>query len=495
MIEVPIIALDPLVPELGERAFAGSVMSALFMAGAVVQILSIGTDRGLPRWFSVSIATLFAVNPMIVFYGSNAMSEAPFIFFTTWAVRRLILWMADDDVHHLIAAGGIAMGLAYLTRYDAVACIAAAGILVAVTTYRRAQTHPRVRRALLDMTVVSAPGVVSFLGWAVASWLITGEAFAQFTSRYGNSAILEQSGAVQVGFGSGLLFATTCTLLLAPVLVPLIIRAGVIRGRRPDWAMMVPPLAIFGSALAFQALSYALGSTFPFLRFYIIAIPLTATIALLAVPDGTLVAPVRRGRHAPVPTAVPATSTSTSSGNRVGYAGVAMTFALCVPIAAWGMSLPGYAPQEYALGAMINPAPDSVSPRKATEHRIARTFSTERQIARYLDDLNLPEGSVVTDTVYGFAIIAASRHPKTFAIPSDPDFVHLLNDPSAAGIEYLLVVPPTGRGVSDAVNQRYPTLYNTGADIATLELEMPNDGEDQPNWRLYRVNEPTSAQQ
>jgi len=495
MIEVPIIALEPVFPELAARAFAGSVMSALFMAGAVVQILSIGTDRGLPRWFSVTIAMLFAVNPMIVFYGSNAMSEAPFIFFTTWAVRRLILWMADDDVHHLIAAGGIAMGLAYLTRYDAVACIAAAGILVAVTTYRRAPTHPRVRRALLDMTVVSAPGVASFLGWAVASWLITGEAFAQFTSRYGNSAILEQSGAVQVGFGSGLLFAITCILLLAPVLVPLIIRAGVIRGRRPNWAMMVPPLAIFGSALAFQALSYALGSTFPFLRFYIIAIPLTATIALLAVPDGVFVTPVRRGRHAPEPTAVPATSTSTSSGNRIGYAGVAMTFALCVPIAAWGMSLPQYAPQEYALGAMINPAPDSVSPRKATEHRIARTFSTERQIARYLDDLNLPEGSVVTDTVYGFAIIAASRHPKTFVIPSDPDFVRLLNDPSAAGVEYLLVVPPTGRGVSDAVNQRYPTLYNTGADIATLELEMPNDGENQPNWRLYRVNEPTSTQQ
>ena len=285
-------------------------------------------------------------------------------------------------------------------------------------------------------------------------------------------------------------------MLLAPVLLPLIIRAGVIRGRRPDWAMMVPPLAIFGSALAFQVLSYALGSTFPFLRFYIIAIPLTATIALLAVPDGVFVTPVRRGRHAPEPTAVPAamSSASTSRGTRIGYAGVAMTFALCVPITAWGMSLPGYAPQEYALGAVINPAPDSVNPRKATEHRIARTFSTERQIARYLDDLHLPEGSVITDTVYGFAIIAASRHPKTFVIPSDPDFVRLLNDPSAAGIEYLLVVPPTGRGVSDAINRRYPTLYNTGADIATLELEMPNDGEGQPNWRLYRVNEPTSTQ-
>jgi hypothetical protein len=64
---------------------------------------------------------------------------------------------------------------------------------------------------------------------------------------------------------------------------------------------------------------------------------------------------------------------------------------------------------------------------------------------------------VITDTVYGFAIVAASRNPRTFVVPSDPGFVRLLNTP---------------------------------ADVATLELEIPNDGDGQPNWRLYRVNEP-----
>lgn len=59
-------------------------------------------------------------------------------------------------------------------------------------------------------------------------------------------------------------------------------------------------------------------------------------------------------------------------------------------------------------------------------------------------------------------------------------------------IAYLLAVPPEGRGQSDALNLRYPTLYDTGADIATLELEIPNDGDSQPNWRLDRVNEPVS---
>ena len=97
---------------------------------------------------------------------------------------------------------------------------------------------------------------------------------------------------------------------------------------------------------------------------------------------------------------------------------------------------------------------------------------------------------MITDTVYGFAVVAASKKPTTFVVPSDPDFVRMVNDPAAHGVKYLLTVPPTGRGLSDALNQRYPTLYETGADVATLELEIPNDGDSQPDWRLYRVSEP-----
>ncbi len=485
MVQIPIIAASPLVPALSERALSATVMSALFMAGAVVQVLSMGIDRGLPRRYSVAIATLFALHPMIVFYGANGMSEAPFVFFLVWAVRRLILWMVDDDVHHLIIAGGIAMGLAYLTRYDALACIAAAGLVVAVTTYRRAPAPPRVHRALLDAIIMSGPGAVAFLGWAAASWLITGEAFAQFTSEYGNKAILEQSGAAPPGISGGLGFAATCVMLLAPALIPIAAWAGVIRWRRPKASMLVPPLALFGAALAFQSVTYALGGTFGFLRFYIVAIPFAATMALLAVPDGVFIEPVRPGRHALADSAVPSTRV------RGGYLPVAALFAFCALVAGWAMTLPRYAPQEYALETVVDPEPDSVSPKRADEERIVRTFSTERAIARYLDSLDLPDSSVITDTVYGFAVVAASRKPKMFVLPSDPDFVRILNDPSKRGAKYLLAVPTGGRGRSDTLNKRYPTLYDNGADIATLELEVPNDGEGQPNWRIYRVNEPT----
>jgi hypothetical protein len=486
MLQIPSIALSPWWPALAERAFAGSITSALFMAGCVVQIMGIGTDRGLPRGYTLTIAALFALNPMIVFYGSNGMSEAPFLFFLTWAVRRLTMWMIDDDVHHLIAAGGIAMALSYLTRYDAVACIAAAGVVVAVTTFLRAQPRPRVRRALLDMLIVSGPGLASFVLWAAISWLITGLPFAQFSSQYGNTAILQQSGLATADFREGLVFAATCTMLLAPTLVLLALWAGVVRLRRPYWSTLIIPLALYGGVLAFQAYSYASGSTFPFLRFYIVAIPFAACLAMLAVPERRYVAPKRRGRYAPPQPVAPP-----RPGSWPSYAAVAVAFAVVAPAAGLAMTLPRYAPQEYALAVVLRPNPDAVSDRSAVERSIAATFSTERKIARYLDNLDLPESSVIVDTVYGFAVVAASTKPKTFVVPSDPDFTALLNDPSHTGIKYLLAVPPKGRGVSDALNVRYPTLYDSGADIASLELEIPNDGDSQPTWRLYRVEEPT----
>ena len=488
VVQIPAIALNPWWPVITERAFAGSIMSAFFMAAAVVQILGMGTDRGLPRAYSMTITALFALNPMIIFYGSNGMSEAPFIFFMSWTVHRLMMWMINDDVHHLVVAGGIAMGLAYLTRYDAVACVAAAGLLVGGTTYVRARENPRSRRALLDLLMVSLPGFAAFLGWAAVSWLITGEAFAQFTSQYGNTSILAQSGQTKPEFFDGLSFAAVSITLLAPTLLPLAGWAVAHRWGRPYWPTVLVPLVIYGAALAFQSYSYASGSTFGFLRFYIIAIPMAASLALLAVPDGVIMPTKRPGRHAP-PALVDPAASFRGQRSRPAYVVVALVFAISLPVTAWGMGKPTYAPQEFALGAVLAPQPDSLTEQKAHEHRIANTFSTERRIAHYLDQLGLPDNSVLTDTVFGFAVVTATTRPRMFVIPSDPDFTSKLNDPVSGDIRYMLAAPPTGRGASDALNLRYPTLYETGADIATLELEIPNDGDGQPDWRLYRVNE------
>ena len=340
------------------------------MAGAVVQIFGWAPTADCPAATSSRSPTLFALNPMIVFYGSNGMSEAPFIFFLTWAVRRLIMWMVDDDVHHLIAAGGIAMGLAYLTRYDAVGTRRRRRIRSsASTTYLRARNAPRFRRALLDLLMVSGPGFAAFVGWAVASWLITGQAFAQFTSQYGNTAILVQSGQQTGASSPACRSPPVCISLLGPTLVPIAAWAVVSRWRRPQLDSARRAGRVFGAALAFQVYSYAAGSTFPFLRFYIIVIPITACLAMLAVPDGQFVPAqaawqVRPSRRPPQLRHV--------TGGRVVPVVVAFA-SRSIPIVAWGMSQPKYAPQEYALGAVLRPIPTA-----STRARSPSTASLRR---------------------------------------------------------------------------------------------------------------------
>jgi hypothetical protein len=150
------------------------------------------------------------------------------------------------------------------------------------------------------------------------------------------------------------------------------------------------------------------------------------------------------------------------------------------------------APQEFAVPALVAGGHLALGPARSAAtvgqaQALARTFGTERQLASYLDSLDLPDGSVLLDTVYGFAVVVASSHPKQFVIPSDYDFVRLLNDPAADHVKYLLTVDPAGRGATDAVNRRYPSLFAGGATVGSLVFEARNEGPDQPTFRLFRV--------
>ncbi|AFR47530.1 MULTISPECIES: glycosyltransferase family 39 protein [unclassified Gordonia (in: high G+C Gram-positive bacteria)] len=483
VVQLPLVALSPWFPEMTTHAVSAVIMSSAFMAGSIVQISGIARDQGLSPRVAGTFTVLYAINPMIVLYAANGMSEAPYLFFLAWASRRLIRWVSTDDVHELVVAG-IALALSYLTRYDGGAAAIAAAFVVAWVTYSRHDPAKRVPRVLLDVTLTLAPSALAFLAWAAAGWLITGDAFAQFTSEYGNAAIIAQSGGSgSATTGDAVRFSLTEITILAPLLPILILGLIAVRARRRRLMPLLPVLLIV-AVLAFQIFGYSRGSTFGFLRFYMTVILLAAIVALMSVPLRHQV-PVRRmGAHAYLAPVRPYAS-------RWGYK-IAVTVALVVvaaalPVTTYGMTSPKYAPQEFALGSVVRPQPDSVSPKYLGEERIVRSFSTERALAEYLDDLRLPDGSVLCDTVYGFAVVAQSTRPRQFVIPSDRDFTELLNDPRNGGVQYFLTVPSAGRGLSDAINQRYPTMYENGAQLGVLALEARNDGADLPDWRMYRI--------
>ncbi|WP_433492818.1 hypothetical protein [Nocardia grenadensis] len=174
----------------------------------------------------------------------------------------------------------------------------------------------------------------------------------------------------------------------------------------------------------------------------------------------------------------------------------ATALVLVTPVVTGALLLsPTLSVQQHALREIVFPDPGDTSAARSEQRRIIASFQTERDMAGYLDSLDLPDSSVLMDTVYGFAVYTATARPHTYIIPSDQDFITVLNDPAAHGVRYILAVPNTGRGTSDAINVRYPTLYESGAEIAAVELEIPNDGDDQPTWRLYRVLSAPAADQ
>lgn len=475
--QLPLVWISDWFPQLTRWGLTAIAVSAPAMAGAVVQVNAIARERRCPTWMTWVLTVAFALHPMIVYYGANGMSEALFVFFVVWAVRRLVRWMTTDDVHDLMVAG-LALGLAYLTRYDALAATGAAALLVAGVAWYRSRSRST---AILDGLIVAVPSGLAFVVWSVTSWLITGSTLAQFSSRYGNASILEQSGGGSSGGLEAIEFSAAEIIVLAPalVLVGVICVIGAVRRRDPEPLTLLLPLAV----LVFASLTYMQGMTFPFLRFYIIAVPLVVLGAVFIAPRRGVM-PSRRLGPWPAERVVDPT-------RRVRPVSVLVVLAVVagLPVSAAAMLSPELSQEQHALHAAVVPGLGYSEPGLRQEQEaIINSFETERRIAEYLDSLDLDEGSVILDTMQGFPIIASTRNPKAFVIPSDRDFVTMLNDPAANGIEYLLTVPNEGRGTTDALNLRYPTIFENGAGIATLEAEVLNSGHDRPTWRLWSVN-------
>jgi hypothetical protein len=176
-------------PALSHNDMAGSLVSALAMAGTAYQIMAALREWGVSRIPRLVLVACFALNPMMVLYGGNGMSEGLYMFTLVAATRYLLRWIRGTDLRSL-AYSAIFLGLSYLTRNEAAAAAAAAGVLVALISFSRAdgRTSLRVKQAAADVVIIAAPPFIAFAGWAIASYVIVGQFFAQLSSIYGNSA-------------------------------------------------------------------------------------------------------------------------------------------------------------------------------------------------------------------------------------------------------------------------------------------------------------------
>jgi hypothetical protein len=484
LVLLPLVPFKFLWPALVQQAFAGNIVSSLFMAGAVWQLLGFLREIGVKRAMRLALTACFALHPMIVLFGANSMSEAQFIFFLLFVVRYLVRWLRTNESGPLVVTG-LGLGLAYLTRYEAVAAAAAVLPIVAIASYMRnvGSRAGRLPLVVCDCLIACTPIAFAFVIWALASWLITGMPFQQFSSVYGNAAQVQAEGLLHPDRAQEILWArqgTTWILALEP-LVALVALICVLRSLSRRDAIILAPTLVLTAVIAFMFVAYVTGMIPRQLRYLIVVVPLASVMVGMAVaPTRNTILP---GKPARPPRRFRRSVRARTFRGAVVAAVAVLALAAGVPTGAVAVLSPLTNPTDaYQLQALLNQGPQT-----AEQQLASKRWMTDRSVAAYIDSLHPGRGSVLVDDFLGFVIVMASNHPDEFVITPDRDFQPILADPAQAGVRYLLVPPDRHLGSLDALNRAYPHLYDNGSGIATLVREFDDVSDLGTNWRLYSL--------
>jgi hypothetical protein len=478
LLVLPLLVFKPIWPALSELSFAGNVASAAFMAGCVVQLRGTLRELGARPALTWVLVALFALNPMVVYYGANGMSEAFQLLFLLLAVRTLLRWIRTGSLTQLVWSGS-AMGLAYLTRYEAAAAAGGAIAVVAIVSFSRTvgTRKARVNTAAGDAVLYGLPFFAAFIGWAVVSYVITGSAFEYSSSQYGNSSQLAIIGHQFTEHALGMplpAFAGLQLLAFAPLLPILVVATALVGWQRRDLevlGVMVPLTSILG----FVYLLFVSGNSFSHLRPFLPALPLAALcVAYLLTPRR------RRGRAPGQPRRTPARTKALVAALVAGA-----VMAPSIGATAWAMQDPKLGADERLFLWWV------ISGRTENADQQAKKalVPSARHISDTIDAMQLPDGSIVVDTFTSCVsmIVMMSDHPHQYVITSDRDYQRVLADPTTFHAHYLLVPPSAQYGTLDAVNREYPGLYRDGAGFAHKVKDFHERG--CPPFRLYRVTQ------
>ena len=172
------------------------------------------------------LTAFFVLNPLILYFGGNGMSEALYLFCMLAAARYMSRWLAKGDLPSLVYSA-TALGFGYLERTEPIAAAVCTVPLVLLVTFSRTDGDYRRRlwTGMTDVAVFTLPIFTSFIGWAAVSWVITGQPFQQITSKYGNATLLANSHQVTSTLHDRLVHEAKAITYVSPFLLVIVIAA------------------------------------------------------------------------------------------------------------------------------------------------------------------------------------------------------------------------------------------------------------------------------
>jgi len=480
--DMPLVALKGLWPPLATQGFAGSIEAAAFSAGTVV-LLNAGLRwAGVVRVMRWIICLIWAVNPMVVIYAAQGMSEAPFIFFFVGSILVFLRW-SESRRAVLLPVMGLLAGAAALCRVEALVLAFVMGVCVIVPFWGRGGGWRKVGPEALMYGLPSLVVISLWLGTAAILfhdplYLIHGNGvhFVPQSSLASPTVVASAAPSIQltaasdvpgivkvVTLGEAIQRVFTHVMFIYPAIVAL---AAVLLGRLVPRSGRVAAICLLMLGVAIPALDVHLlniGLVGQILRYQISVIPFAFLLGIYVLRSLKSTYPV--------------------FSSAVAVA-LVLVFGLSNVITALDLGDPQLAEEEAPVArALITDKP--LEP--AGDYG---AFLTGPEIVAQLLKLDKDNGTILCDSSTCFALNMVAPDPKLFLITSDRNFEAAAAQPRTHGVEYFLVPQPGGFGAFDRLNELYPSLWQNGARFAKLVGSGRGGGPEQ-NWRLYRITGPT----
>ncbi len=461
---IPTLLVIPFtaIPALVTSWVAMVIVSALFMALAGVMVGQIATLCGIGNGYRRVIMTLFTVNPLMIAFGANGMSEAILIACLTLACYYLIrFWRSDRNTDLIFTAGFF--GLLPLIRYEFAVLSAWSGVLMVFLAWRNAHKFSveEFRNYLEGRLLAYASlAVYPLFLWAIANWFIMGNPlYFLINDRSAVSLTEMQLSAYttlvttpfmsfRLVFGVWILiFILGAAAFLAVFFNGLLLRrSGFLLGMSGLWLMM--PLV--------QMILLIQRSNVPLLRYFVMSVPLGVVLALVAAAD--MLGRMKGRRWAP----------------HVVMGGFILLFVLSNFGSLKQLNEYPYQNMELDTWRALTTS------EKISNVNIEDAYAVGRRLVEVI-----PPGSrVLIDTYhFGFAIELGAGTHDIFLDFTDPNYDAAVKNPPAH-VDYVIVPTTYQRGALYVINMVHKKLHSEGATWAEPMNVLPSTYLE---WKLFKV--------
>jgi hypothetical protein len=467
LLELPLMTLVQVYKPLATAALAGVIVTSFAAAGAALLIYKNCVHFKIPNWATYLMVALYAFNPFIFLYGFNGMSEGIFIFTIVLVVTELVRWIDDEKWTHLVWIG-IALVLAFLTRYEAIPFAAAVFVTLAFFMFKKQRLQHendienhfaadeysncddnRNRKSLWDYfegtsVVVFMPLVTGVIVWILLNWIIMGDPLYFLTSQYSNivqsSENLGEDMLSLVGnVGGVFIFVIKKVFIFIPVLIAILVLRYIDK-RLFKWETLML-IALVASIPAFQYIMIIMGNSFGWLRFFVYPLP----IVMAWLPYEFVHGKARRPAF-----------------NRMGVILCCVALVISSVLTGFVFNSSSLASEEYS-----------------TYTRGDSSVVLQKEVADYINQ-NCSDSVILMDSFETWYVILSMDATDNIITTCSYTFEAALENPREYSVGYILTVNPEGLGVSDAVNMYYSDLYENGADWCTLVKDFGD-------YRLYEL--------